>query len=45
MAIDQRRAKRKTTTLPGITGSDGHHARLSTEGGGEGGGEGNTEDE
>jgi sigma-B regulation protein RsbU (phosphoserine phosphatase) len=34
MAIDQRRAKRKTTTLPGVTPTDlGTTPRLSTEGG------------
>jgi serine phosphatase RsbU (regulator of sigma subunit) len=32
MSIDQRRAKRKTTTLPGLTQSEGA-ARLTTEGG------------
>jgi phosphoserine phosphatase RsbU/P len=32
MSIDQRRAKRKTTTLPGVT-PDGSPARLTTEGG------------
>ncbi len=34
MAIDQRRAKRKTTTLPGVVPAETPHAtRLSTEGG------------
>ena len=36
MSIDQRRAKRKTTTLPGVLPSEGgghHHTRLTSEGG------------
>src|SRR3954469_5587328 len=33
MAIEQRRAKRKTTTLPGVALQDGGTARLATEGG------------
>jgi hypothetical protein len=34
MAIDQRRAKRKTTTLPGVLPADlPANPRLSTEGG------------
>jgi len=34
MAIDQRRAKRKTTTLPGVTPLDGTgETRLTTENG------------
>lgn len=33
MAIEGRRAKRKTTTLPGVAMIDGGSARLSTEGG------------
>jgi phosphoserine phosphatase RsbU/P len=34
MSIDQRRAKRKTTTLPGVLpGEGGSHARLTSEGG------------
>jgi len=33
MSIDQRRAKRKTTTLPGVSPGEGGSARLTTEGG------------
>jgi hypothetical protein len=33
MAIEGRRAKRKTTTLPGVALTDGGSARLATEGG------------
>ena len=33
MSIDQRRAKRKTTTLPGVIPGEGGPARLTTEGG------------
>jgi len=33
MSIDQRRAKRKTTTLPGVLPGEGGQARLMTEGG------------
>ncbi len=33
MAIDQRRAKRKTTTIPGVTPSERQSARLTTENG------------
>ncbi|HET9621641.1 MAG TPA: SpoIIE family protein phosphatase [Kofleriaceae bacterium] len=34
MSIDQRRAKRKTTTLPGVLPNElGHHTRLTSEGG------------
>jgi len=33
MSIDQRRAKRKTTTLPGVTPGEGGPHRLTTEGG------------
>ncbi len=33
MAIEGRRAKRKTTTLPGVAAVDGGSARLATEGG------------
>ena len=33
MAIDQRRAKRKSTTLPGVTSDTGPTPRLSTDGG------------
>jgi serine phosphatase RsbU (regulator of sigma subunit) len=33
MAIDERRAKRKTTTIPGVAGETPSPARLSTEGG------------
>jgi len=35
MSIDQRRAKRKTTTLPGVLPGEGGSARLTTEGGSE----------
>jgi hypothetical protein len=33
MSIDQRRAKRKTTTLPGVLPGEGGPTRLTTEGG------------
>jgi serine phosphatase RsbU (regulator of sigma subunit)/pSer/pThr/pTyr-binding forkhead associated (FHA) protein len=33
MSIDQRRAKRKTTTLPGVLPGEGGSTRLTTEGG------------
>jgi len=33
MSIDQRRAKRKTTTLPGVLPGEGSSTRLTTEGG------------
>jgi hypothetical protein len=35
MSIDQRRAKRKTTTLPGVLPGEGGPARLTTENGSE----------
>lgn len=45
MAIEGRRAKRKTTTLPGVAMIDGGSARLSTEGGTPEGEDGDDDDD
>ncbi len=45
MAIEGRRAKRKTTTLPGVAAADGSPTRLSSEGGTPAESSGDSEDE
>jgi sigma-B regulation protein RsbU (phosphoserine phosphatase) len=42
MSIDQRRAKRKTTTLPGVLPGEGGPARLTTDNGSDAAGSGGT---